>query len=52
MGFHKGELDRPAFEASLDELGRAGYELSWVFMDQKLHREKDSHVLIFKRRVS
>ena len=52
MGFHKGELDRPAFEASLDELGRAGYELSWVFMDQKLHREKDGHVLIFKRRVS
>ena len=48
-GLHKGELDRPKFEASLDELGREGYELTWVFMDQKLHSEKDGHVLIFKR---
>lgn len=49
MGFQKGELDRPKFEASLDELGREGYELTWVFMDQKLHSENDGHVLIFKR---
>jgi hypothetical protein len=49
MGFHKGELDRPKFEASLDELGREGYELTWVFMDQKLHSENDGHVRIFKR---
>lgn len=47
-GFTRG-LDRPKFEASLDELGREGYELTWVFMDQKLHSEKDGHVLIFKR---
>jgi Domain of unknown function (DUF4177) len=51
MGYHKGELDRPKFELSLDELGREGYELTWVFMDQKLHVEKDGHVLIFKRAV-
>ena len=51
MGYHKDELDRPAFEAALDELGRDGYELAWVFMDQKLHKEKDGHVLIFKRQV-
>ena len=41
MGFQKGELNRPAFEASFDELGRDGFELPWVFMDQKLHVEKD-----------
>ena len=51
MGFHKGELNRAAFEHHLDELGRDGFELTWVFMDQKLHREKDGHVLIFKRTV-
>jgi hypothetical protein len=52
FGITKGEMDRPRFEASLDELGRAGYELTWVFMDQKLHKEKDGHVLVFKRRVA
>jgi hypothetical protein len=52
FGITKGEMDdRPRFEASLDELGREGYELTWVFMDQKLHKEKDGHVLVFKRRV-
>lgn len=51
MGWTKDELDRPKFEASLDELGREGYELTWVFMDQRLHKEKDGHVLVFKRRV-
>jgi Domain of unknown function (DUF4177) len=49
MGYTKGELDRIKFEAALDELGRDGFELSWVFMNQRLHREKDGHVLIFKR---
>ncbi len=52
MGWTKGELDRPRFEESLDELGRDGFELTWVFMDQKLHGEKDGHVLIFKRQTS
>lgn len=51
MGHKSEELDRPKFEAALDELGREGYELTWVFMNQNLHREKDGHVLIFKRRV-
>lgn len=49
LGFHKGELDRAKFETALDELGRDGFELTWVFMDQRLHGEKDGHVLIFKR---
>jgi hypothetical protein len=51
MGWTKDELDRPKFEAALDELGNDGYELSWVLMNQKLHGEKDGHVFIFKRRM-
>ena len=45
----EAELELDA--ASLDELGREGYELVWVLPDQNLHREKDGHVLIFKRRL-
>jgi hypothetical protein len=52
MGRHKGEMDRAAFEAALDELGQQGYELAWVFMDQALQREKDGHVLVFKRQIA
>jgi hypothetical protein len=52
MGWTKDELDRPRFESALDELGKEGFELIWVFMDQKLHKEKDGHVLIFKRRMN
>ena len=32
-----------------DELGRDGWELSWILMNQSLHGEKDGHVVIFKR---
>lgn len=49
LGFHRGELNRRDFEDSLDELGADGFELVWVLMDEKLHGEKDGHVLIFKR---
>jgi hypothetical protein len=51
MGIHKDEMNRSDFEAALDELGREGYDLAWVFMDQKLHGEKDGHVLLFKRPI-
>lgn len=51
MGRHKEELNRPAFDAQLDALGKQGYELCWVLMDQALQHEKDGHVLIFKRRL-
>ncbi len=51
MGIHKEELDRAEFERHLDELGQQGYDLTWVLLDQKLHKEKDGHVLIFKRPV-
>lgn len=49
MGRHKDELDRKAFEASLDVLGKEGWELSWILVEQALQGEKDGHVLIFKR---
>jgi hypothetical protein len=52
MGFKKGELDRKEFEKNLDELGSQGFELVWILTDQKLHFEKDGHVMLFKRWLS
>jgi hypothetical protein len=51
MGWHRDELNRARFELALDELGRQGFELTWVFPNQRLQREKDGHLLIFKRPV-
>lgn len=51
MGRQSDELNRKEFEASLSELGAQGWELATVFLDTNLHREKDGHVLVFKRRV-
>lgn len=51
MGRKSDELERDKLDANLNELGGEGYELVWVLPDQNLHREKDGHVLIFKRRV-
>jgi hypothetical protein len=51
LGRKREELDRPEFERSLAELGSEGWELVTVFLDVNLHREKDGHVLVFKRRV-
>lgn len=51
MGRHKEELNRVDFEKNLDELGREGWELAWVLLEQALQKEKDGHVLIFKRPV-
>ncbi len=49
LGWHKGEINRPDLERVLDEKGREGFELVHIWLDQKMHREKDGHVLIFKR---
>lgn len=49
MGRHKEELKRSDLDRQLDEFGAQGFELCWVLMDQALQREKDGHVLIFKR---
>jgi len=51
MGRKSEELDRKSLEDGLDELGTQGWELVWLLPDQNLHREKDGHVLIFKRRL-
>jgi hypothetical protein len=51
MGRHKDELRRDVLEQQFDALGREGYELVWILMNQSLHGEKDGHVVIFKRPI-
>ncbi len=50
LGRKEEELDRAELEAKMNELGAEGWELATVFLDVALHREKDGHVLVFKRR--
>ena len=50
LGRKEEELDRTEFERSMNELGAQGWELATTFLDVALHREKDGHVLVFKRR--
>jgi hypothetical protein len=52
MGRKSDELDRSEFERNLNEMGAQGWELEKVLLDINLHREKDGHVLIFKRRAA
>ena len=49
MGRHKEELNREALERQFDALGQDGWELCWILMGQALQKEKDGHVVIFKR---
>jgi hypothetical protein len=49
MGRHKDELNRADLEKQLDALGSQGFELMWVLPEMALQKEKDGHVLIFKR---
>ncbi len=51
MGRQSDELNREELQASMNELGEDGWELATVFLDVNLHREKDGHVLVFKRWV-
>ena len=51
MGRQSDELNRNELEKSLGELGAQGWELAATFLDVNLHREKDGHVMVFKRRV-
>ncbi|MBA2629441.1 MAG: DUF4177 domain-containing protein [Thermoleophilaceae bacterium] len=51
MGRQREELNRGEFEQTLTALGAEGWELATAFLDVALHREKDGHVLVFKRRV-
>src|SRR5687768_4163876 len=41
MGRHKDVLNRPPFEQELDELGREGWKLTHILIEQSLHGEKD-----------
>ena len=50
LGRKEEELDRQEIEASMNALGAEGWELATAFLDSALHREKDGHVLVFKRR--
>jgi fermentation-respiration switch protein FrsA (DUF1100 family) len=50
LGRKEEELDRKELEETLNGLGADGWELATVFLDAALHREKDGHVLVFKRR--
>ena len=50
LGREEEELDRKEFEVAMNELGAQGWELATAFLDVALHREKDGHVLVFKRR--
>jgi hypothetical protein len=51
MGRKEEELDREEFEQRLNALGAQGWEFEKLLTDMNLHREKDGHVLIFKREV-
>jgi Domain of unknown function (DUF4177) len=51
MGRQSDELDRDRFQAELSRLGAEGWELATVLLDVNLHREKDGHVIVFKRRA-
>ena len=50
LGRKEEELDREELEKALGELGSQGWEFATAFLDVNLHREKDGHVLVFKRR--
>ncbi|HEX4625636.1 MAG TPA: DUF4177 domain-containing protein [Solirubrobacteraceae bacterium] len=51
MGRNAEELNRSDLESELNRMGAEGWELVHVFFDTALQREKDGHLLIFKRAV-
>jgi hypothetical protein len=51
LGRKDEELDRKEFEERLNALGAEGWEFEKILTDMALHREKDGHLLIFKRAV-
>ena len=50
LGRKADEIDRAELEQMLNEMGVQGWELVKILTDQGLHREKDGHLLVFKRR--
>jgi hypothetical protein len=51
MGRNKEEIKRADLEAQLNKFGAEGWELSNIFFDVALQREKDGHLLVFKRQA-
>ncbi len=49
MGRKSEEIDRKELEKLLNERGAEGWELDKLLLDTAFHREKDGHLLIFKR---
>jgi N-carbamoylputrescine amidase len=49
LGRKDEELDRRELEKTLNEMGAQGWELVKVLTHMALHREKDGHLLLFKR---
>ena len=49
MGRKSDEVDRAELEKVLSEYGANGWELDKLILDTAFHREKDGHLLIFKR---
>jgi hypothetical protein len=52
LGRKEEELDRQELERELNRVGAEGWELVKVLTDMALHREKDGHLLLFKRSAS
>ena len=50
LGKNREELDRAELERRLQQYGAEGWELVKVITDVAIHREKDGHLLVFKRR--
>ena len=51
LGRKEEELDRQELEKELNVMGADGWELVKLLTDMNLHREKDGHVLVYKRRL-
>ena len=52
LGRKEDEIDRAELERELNRMGAEGWELVRVMTDMALHREKDGHLLVFKRATS
>jgi hypothetical protein len=49
MGRKSDEIDRAELQKVLAEHGAQGWDLDKLILDVSFHREKDGHLLIFKR---
>ena len=49
MGRKREEIDREELQKVLTAHGEEGWEFEKILLDTKFHREKDGHLLIFKR---